>query len=343
MSNLSRHLLPSLVLVSVAAVVAGCGQEPAVQGFTGATMGSTYEVKVVTDRAIGEVRSLVQKELLAFDVAFSNWRDDSEIARVNRHRSTEPLLVSPLFRSVLQQALLIAEATEGAFDPTMKPLSDLYRKAKEDAAAAVDDAQFAAALERVGFRLVAIEDGKLIKRRPDVVLDLDGIVAGAAADAIATKFADLGIESFYLEITGEVLCGGVKPNGSVWRIGVVDPASDTASGQRAIVSLPLRDRALCSSGDYRNAIIVGGRVLHHVFDPRTGHNPEHTVVSASVIADSCAVADALGTALMVLGDTSGTEVWPALKELGAHGALFLKPGVDTVWQEVKIEWPEEDS
>ena len=101
--------------------------------------------------------------------------------------------------------------------------------------------------------------------------------------------------------------------------------------------------ALCSSGDYRNAVIMGGRVIHHLFDPRTGRNPEHAVVSASVIADSCAVADALGTALMVLGDASGKELWPAMKELGAHSALFLKPGVDTVWREVKIEWPEEDS
>jgi thiamine biosynthesis lipoprotein len=105
----------------------------------------------------------------------------------------------------------------------------------------------------------------------------------------------------------------------------------------------LRDRALCSSGDYRNAVIVGGRVVHHLFDPRTGRNPEHAVVSASVIAESCAVADALGTALMVLGDEASRALWPAMQSIGAESALFLKPGVDTQWQQVRFEWPTEDS
>jgi FAD:protein FMN transferase len=333
----------SLAMLSVGVMMAGCARVAVVQSISGPTMGSTYQVKVVTDRSIAEVRSVVAKQLLAFDVAFSNWRDSSEIVRVNNHRSTEPLAVSPLFGGVLEQALVIADATGGAFDPTMKPLSDLYRAAKEDPASVFEDAQFVAAKQRVGYRQVSVEDGKLVKQRPDVLLDLDGIVAGAAADAIADELLALGIESFYLEITGEVLCRGEKPDGAVWRIGVVDPSSDASSGQRAIVTLPLRDRALCSSGDYRNAVVMGGRVVHHLFDPRTGRNPEHAVVSASVIADSCAVADALGTALMVLGDESGKELWPAMKELGAHSALFLKPGVDTVWREVKIEWPEEDS
>lgn len=330
-------------MVSAAVFLAGCAQDPVVQSFTGSTMGSTYEVKVVTDHPIAEVRSLVAKELLAFDVTFSNWRDNSEMVRVNAHRSTEPLEISERFRALLAQALLIAEATDGAFDPTIKPLSDLYRAAKKDPTVGLEVAQLVSATERVGYRKVAIQDGKLVKQHAGLVLDLDGIVAGAAADAIAAKLTALGINSFYLEITGEVLCRGVKPDGAVWRIGVVDPASDANGSQRAIVTTPLRDCALCSSGEYRNAVIVGGRVVHHLFDPRTGRNPEHAVVSASVIADSCATADALGTALMVVGDEIGKEMWPALKELGARSALFLKPGVATMWQEVRIEWPEKDS
>jgi len=263
--------------------------------------------------------------------------------RVNAHASTEPLPVSERFATVLQQALRIAKATGGAFDPTLKPLSDLYRAAKNDPTLGLEDEQLLAAKQRVGYQLVAIANGCVTKQRPDVQLDLDGVVAGAAADAIAEQFAKLGIESFYLQITGEVLCHGVKPDGTDWQIGVVDPASDVAGGQRAIVTLPLRDRALCSSGDYRNAVIVSGRVIHHLFDPRTGRNPEHAVVSASVIAKSCAVADALGTALMVLGDVEGQAVWPVLQAIGAESALFLKPGVETQWQEVRILWPSQDS
>jgi len=303
-------------------------------------MGSTYEVKVVTDRALGGLKAMVARELLDFDITFSTWRENSEILRVNAHKSTEPFVVSPRFRRVLQQALQVAEATGGAFDPTMKPLSDLYRAAKKNPEVGLEDAQLVAAQKRVGYQKVALVDGKLVKQHPDLVIDLDGIVAGAAVDAIADKLTALGVDSFYLQVTGEVRCGGVKPDGSDWRIGVVDPSSDGAA-QRPVAAVPLRDLALCSSGDYRNVVAVGGRIVHHLFDPRTGRNPEHTVVSASVVADSCAIADALGTALMVLGDEAGAELWPGLKKLGARGALFLKPGKENVWDEVRIEWPEE--
>ena len=323
--------------------LASCSNPVTVQGFTGQTMGSTYEVKVATELPLADIQAIVGRELTAFDVTFSNWRKNSEIQRVNAHRSTEPFEVSELFANVLQQALAIAKATDGAFDPTLKPLIDLYRRAKKNPGLGLEDDELLRAKERVGYQFVSVENGRLTKQREDVQLDVDGIVAGAAADAIATKLLAIGVDSFYLQITGEVLCHGVKPDGVTWRIGVVDPSSDVAGGQQAIVTVPLRDCALCSSGDYRNAVIVDSRVVHHLFDPRTGRNPEHAVVSASVIAKSCAVADALGTALMVLGDEAGKAAWPAMQGIGAESALFLKPGVVTQWQEVRIEWPVEDS
>ena len=339
MQYLRSYWLGGLLL----ALLSSCAEPMKLQGFRGQTMGSTYEVKLVTKLPLSELVVLVNQELAAFDVAFSNWRESSEIVRVNAHVSTEPMAVSDRFADVLEQALVIAAATDGAYDPTLKPLSDLYRRAKQNPDLGLMDEELQKANERVGYRMISVEGGKLVKQRPDLEIDLDGIVAGAAADAIAAKFTELGIASFYLEITGEVLCRGVKPNGEPWRIGVVDPASDSSSGQTPIVTLPLRDAALCSSGDYRNAVIVGGRVVHHIFDPRTGRNPEHALVSVSVIAESCAIADALGTALMVMGDEAAKERWSGLDVIGAKSALFIKPGVETQWQEVRIQWPLEDS
>lgn len=306
-------------------------------------MGSSYEVKFVgTAQQVASVRGVVEQELGAFDLAFSNWRDDSEIARVNAHESTEPLEVSERFAEVLGSALRIAAATDGAFDPTLKPLSDVYRAAKRDPDTGLPAAALAAARARVDYRSVSVEGRMLRKARPDVQLDLDGIVAGAAADAIAARLREVNVSSFYLQITGEVLCAGVKPGGEPWRIGVVDPSSSEAA-QAAVVAVPLRDAALCSSGDYRNATIVDGEVVHHVFDPRTGENPEHRVVSASVLASSCAVADALGTAIMVLGAEASERAWPRWKALGATGALLLLPGGESSWNKVEIEWPSEDA
>lgn len=325
-------LLPLLGLVAC---------EPQVQRFAGPTMGSTYEVKYVADVDLARVQACVQQELQQFDEAFSQWRNDSEIAKANAHTSTEPLPVSSRFAAVLQQALAVATATDGAFDPTVKPLSDLYRAAKKSGQP-IDPTALAAARARVDFRAVQVRDGALVKARPDVLLDLDGLVAGAACDTIAARLQSLGVTAFYLEITGEVLCRGEKAPGQPWRIGVVDPRADAVGDDEPIRVLALRDAALCTSGDYRNTAVVGGRLLHHVFDPRTGQNPAHRVVSASVLAASAAMADAFGTAFLVLGEDGVKALWPQLAAFGVRGSLLL--GVDAAGElrATEFTWPQEE-
>lgn len=333
--TIRRTLVPLSAVLAAAAVGA---QQPVVHQFGGPTMGSSYEIKFVGDVPIAEVRAAVEAELAACDATFSAWRDDSELARVNAHASTEPFPVGPLFAKVLQQALDVAAATDGAFDPTVKPLTDLYRAGKRDPSRFTPQAADAAR-RLVDHRRVAVRDGSVVKTRPDVTLDLDGIAAGACADAIAARLGALGVKSFYVQVTGEVLCRGEKAPGMPWRVGVVDPAADAGGGSAPVAVLPLRDRALCTSGTYRNAVVAGDKVVHHVFDPRTGRNAAHDVVSASVLANTAAIADALGTALLVLGDADLKRRWPALQQLGALAVLMLKPGDDGKWQRVEVEWP----
>jgi len=337
--------LPVAALAGLAcAVAAACAGEPPIERIGGRTMGSTWEAKFVRSVAPDRVRAVVQAELDACDLAFSQWRDDSEIARCNRHASTEPFAVTPRFAGVLQLALRIAAATDGAFDPTVKPLSDLYRAAKQDPAHHLDAAALAAAAARVDFRRVEVRDGAVRKQRPDVQLDLDGLVAGAAADAIAVRLHALGVHAFFLEITGEVLAHGEKAPGVPWLAGVVDPASDAVGDEQPIRSLALRDRALCTSGDYRNGFVSDGTFVHHVFDPRTGRNAPHRVVSVSVLARSAAVADALGTAFLVLGDEGAAPLLPRLQQLdeppgGELGALFLIATADGGLRPAEFAWP----
>ena len=318
---------------------AACDGQAQVHQFGGPTMGSTYEVKFVGAVPVSRVRAVVEAELAEFDLAFSNWREDSEIARCNRHASTEPFAASARFLAVLQQALDVAAATEGAFDPTVKPLSDLYRSAKRDPQHRFDERAAAAACERIGYRNVEVRDGAVHKKRPDVELDLDGIVAGACVDAIAARLDEVGIEAFYLQVTGEVYCRGEKAPGVPWQIGVVDPASDGTGVEAPIRTLPLRDRALCTSGGYRNAVPANGRVMHHIFDPRTGRSAERGVVSVSVLADSTALADALGTAFVVLGEKDCARLLPALRRYGELGVLFLLAAEDGSSREVEVAWP----
>ncbi len=104
----------------------------------------------------------------------------------------------------------------------------------------------------------------------------------------------------------------------------------------------LRDRALCTSGDYRNTLLVDGKLVHHVFDPRTGSNPANRLVSASVLADRAAIADALGTAFLVLGEAKVQELWPRLQPFGVHGALLLA-AAEAGLVVTEITWPKEGS
>jgi FAD:protein FMN transferase len=346
---MSARWCPCLLLSMLPFVA--CGQRaPTIHRFAGPTMGSTFELKYVAPARDERVERLVQGELDAFDRTFSAWRPDSELQAVNAHRSTAPLPVSKRFAEVLTLALEVAVASDGAFDPTVKPMSDAFRAAKRAAAAPgaapFDDAQIARLVPLVDYRQVAVIDGALVKRRDDVQIDLDGIVAGAAADAIADHLVRFGVSAFYLEITGEVLCRGLKPGGEPWRIAVVDPAGDQQGQEAPFSTLSLRDQALCTSGDYRNAVRSERGAVHHVFDPRTGTNPPHRVVSASVLARSAAVADAIGTALLVLGPDGAAAKWPALTALGAEAALLLLPDDDAPRERgaltrVEIAWPDD--
>lgn len=336
---MSRRLRFRARLLLLAGLAACSGRAPVVHELRGPTMGSTWCVKFVGDATPAAVQQIVVAELERFDLAFSQWRQDSEITRVNAHASTEPLAVSELFADVLRTALVVAAASEGAFDPTVKPLSDLYRAAKQDPQHRLDPAAMAAAAARVDYRALSLQGRSLTKARADVMVDLDGLVAGAAADTLAERLSAAGLPAFFLDITGEILCRGEKAPGVPWEIGVTDPTADLTGSERPVAVLPLRDAALCTSGHYRNAMSVDGKYVHHVFDPRTGRNPEATVVSATVLAPRAVVADALGTASMVLGPAGARRLWPAWQALGVHGALLLVVGADGDLAAERIDWP----
>lgn len=352
-----RRLAPALArapLAALALAVPSCGgaataDAAAVQELRGPTMGSGYAVKW---HGFGRtpVAAAVEEELAAADRTFSIWSQGSELARFNAERTTLPVPVGERLREAVALALELRDWTDGAFDPTVKPLSDLFRAARRSAraeagagtgVAPLPPDAVARALRLVGAGLVRIEGDALVKQAPEVELDLDGIVAGLAADRIGARLRALGVPGFMIDVTGEVLCGGRRPDGRPWRIGIVDPERAEPGREGSLVTVPLRDGALCTSGDYRNAVVAEGSVLAHVFDPRTGRNPAHGVVSASVLAPSCAVADGLATALMVLGPDAAAAALERARARGAPVAAWLvlaPPGGGLLSH--TVDWPE---
>jgi thiamine biosynthesis lipoprotein len=230
---------------------------------------------------------------------------DSEISRFNAFESTGWFEVSPETAKVLATARQISEQTDGAFDVTVAPLIELWGfgssgRMKEPPA----DEQLQALADQIGWEKLDVrtDSPALKKSHPELSANLSAIAKGYGVDAVAENLERLGIESYLVEIGGEIRVKGTKRDGSVWIVGVESPVESTREVKHAI---PLTDAALATSGDYRNFIEREGKKYSHTIDPRTLKPIEHSLASVSVIAETCMEADALATGLMVMGPDKG--------------------------------------
>lgn len=311
-----------------------CCAPPEPQHLAGRTMGTTYSIKYVGSAAPGALQRQIDAHLAAFARVFSTYDPTSEISRFNADRDGEPFQASPAFAAALRLALRFAEASDGAFDPTVLPLLRALGLGPGGADAA-DAAAVAAARARTGFSRLRIDDrGRVVRTQPDVEITLDAIAPGIAVDEVGALLGREGITSFMVEIGGEVLCRGEKAPGAPWQIGIEKPGDD---GGILHVAVPLRDRALATSGSYRRFVESGGRRRHHIVDPRTGDNPAHAVVSVSVEARDCVTADALSTTLMVVGPKGAQAVLERAGDPTAR-ALFLLQDKDGTLREARARW-----
>jgi FAD:protein FMN transferase len=254
-----------------------------------------------------------------FNEQMSLWHEDSELSRFNRHAAGEWLDVAPETLEVVEAALRIRQASGGAFDPTIRPLLSLWSFGPEQRPRQIpNDEQIDAALSLVGqvIETRSIPAPALRKPADGVELDLNAIAKGYAVDVIAELVAADSPQGGMVEIGGEVVAFGTKPDGTPWRIAIEQPLTGTRT---AASYIELQDAALATSGDYRNYFEQDGRRFSHTIDPRTGRPIDHALASVSVVADDCMTADAWATALMVLGPDEGYNI----AQQQGLAALFL--------------------
>ncbi len=267
-------------------------------------MGTSYRVRLAatldaTERAA--VTTAITRELALVDERMSAWRPDSELTRFNERRTVEAQRLSPETFEVLLEAERVAAETGGAFDVTVGPLVEAWGFGARGAGGPPPTAARLDTLRsRVGWRLLVLDpiQGTAAKGHPELVLDLDGIAPGYAVDRIATALEQLGWSDYLIEIGGEVRGRGRNEDGRVWRVGIERPEAAPGTLARLVA---LDGSALATSGDARNFRVVSGRRLTHLIDPRTGEPAAHALASATVLAPLCITADALATALMVMG------------------------------------------
>lgn len=304
-----------IVVLSAATVVLfwPSGEPEAIATLAGETMGTTWTVRLAgapdTARR-DEARVAVEAALARVDDSMSTWKEDSELSRFNRHAPDTPFPISRDLLTVLQVSRGISEQSGGAFDVTVGPLVDAWGfgpGGRDRPFAPPDEATLTAARALTGYRKLRI-DGlatEISKATAGLRVDLSAVAKGYGVDQAAAALEALGERDFVVEVGGEVVARGRRGDGP-WRVGVEYPSDEPS--RRVYATLQLSDAAMATSGSYHNFRAHEGKTYAHTIDPRSGRPVEHSLVSATVVTDSCARADAWATALTVLGSEAGLEV-----------------------------------
>lgn len=296
------YLTSSLALVVATVLLAACGdREVAVRTLAGYSMGTSYSVKLVTTTTEAErLDSTVRSRLDAVNQSMSTYLPRSDVSRFNQAEVGEWVEVSPLTTEVVALALDVANASDGAFDPTIAPLVDLWGFGPQPRPDQVPtQQQIDRLLGQVGWSEIELDQAanRLRKQAPRK-LDLSGIAKGFAVDQVAQALAQAGIEAYLVEVGGELRFAGTKPGGDPWRVGIETPDSGARSAYRI---LEVTTGAMATSGDYRNYYEEAGVRYSHTLDPSSGRPIHHSLVSVTVLADDCALSDAFATAMLVKG------------------------------------------
>jgi thiamine biosynthesis lipoprotein len=318
-------------------LLSACAPADRSEGMVGRTMGTTYSIRIaeanLDQPQLARLQADIDAALAEVNRQMSTYQPDSEIARFNRAGANAPVAISADFLNVARRALEIAEATGGAFDPTVGALVNLWGFGPDGAISRrPDPAQIEAARETVGFRhLFFSPDGRLGKDLPGLKLDLSAIAKGFGVDKVAALLREKQIGNFLVEIGGETVAEGHHANGDPWRVGVQKPGF--AGFELQGVLHLTGGRAVATSGDYQNFFRdENGQIQAHIIDPRTAAPAQQAVASVSVLANDCLTADALATALVVLGPAEGlpllASAFPGVE------ALFILRRDDASFEEV---------
>lgn len=271
----------------------------------GPTMGTRWSAVIHAPQGFdGEgARVALQAAVDEVDAQMSCWKADTDLMRLNRSPVGEGVPVPAMLEAVLRLGIAVGRASGGAFDMAVGDAVSAWGFGPSEAMQ--DSIRAAMSVRRVlAHEALEVGDGKVTKRAA-VTLDLNGIAKGFGVDRLAETLARLGVTDALVGIDGEMRAMGTRPDGESWNVAIEAPDRDRRAPHSI---LALTDCAVATSGDYRHFVEVRGRRLSHTFDPLRGAPLLESPASVTVVAPSCAAADAWATALMVLGPQEGSSL-----------------------------------
>jgi FAD:protein FMN transferase len=317
-----------------------CNQESnKIIKIAGNAQGTTYQITYLSQND-SNYKDGIDSILKRIDLSLSTYTPTSIISRINKNDTG--VIVDDYFIEVFNKSIEVSENTNGLFDVTVAPVINAWgfgftKKAK------VDSAMIDSLLDFIGYKMVRLEGKKLIKEKPQVMLDFNAIAQGYTVDVLASYLESRGIIDYLVELGGEVKAKGKKNYNENWTVGIDQPNEIPTDGRPLKAIVNLKDRALATSGNYRKFYIENGKKYAHIVDPFTGYPAKNNLLSATVIASDCMTADAYATAFMVMGLEKSKQLLSEYKELNLE--VFFIYDENGVWKtytsETLKEWIEE--
>jgi thiamine biosynthesis lipoprotein len=316
-----KILFSAFLFIVVAVVYRFSSFSPELVSFSGPTMGTTYTVKFYTTSDVESpwgLKSDVDAVLIKVNKLMSTYDSSSELSEFNKLAAGQSADISDGMAYVIDKALLISQMSGGEYDVTVGPLVNLWgfgpgkHKDVVPSQASIDEAK-----KRIGYQSLTL-DGRNLTKDKDIYVDLSSIAKGYGVDEVARILRASGIESYLVEVGGEILSKGMKPDGSSWKIAIESPAGGHEMVERVV---SLVDVAIATSGDYRNYFEKNGIRYSHTISPSTGRPITHRLVSVTVIDKTATMADGLATAITVLGPEKGLAF---AQENGIAAYLLVK-------------------
>ena len=324
--------LPFLVLLIVGTVVIIRHQSSIpYQHNSGMVFGTTYNITYQCD---SNLHNSIIRELEKVDEALSPFNKKSVITAVNNNHDIE---VNDMFADVFLLAQKISDDTSGDFDITVAPLVNAwgfgFKNGTQQTKHNIDSLK-----NIIGYKKVRLEGRKVVKKDKRLMLDCSSIAKGYGSDVVARFLQKRGVKNYMVEIGGEIVTKGISPKRVPWKIGVTRPVDDSLSVSKELQSvINVTDKAMATSGNYRNFYYKNGKKYAHTIDPHTGYPVQHNILSATVIADNCATADAYATAFMVMGLEKAQKLLERHPELMAYFIYSDKDGKNKTWCSEKLK------
>lgn len=303
-----------VLLFAFIALLGGCNRGPEIIKISGSKMGTSYHVTIVADQpAPVDLAKQIEQTLDRVDQSMSTYKVDSEISQFNQLDVGQRLVISDDFDQVLRITRKVWQKSGGTLDPTVGPLVDIWGFGPTFTGDVVpSDSAIQRSLASIGFdavnRTVNNQQILLSKSRP-LRLDLSAVAKGYAVDLVADLLEMNALPDYLVEVGGETRVSGLNPEGDPWRLAIESPSLTEAVAQ----VLNLEAGAVATSGDYRNYFERDGVRYSHTIDPRSGRPTTHSVASVTVVADTCAEADAWATALIVMNSDQAVDLANELK------------------------------